>query len=98
MAAGGTLPGGTFPCLISNYTNIQPSQYTFDLSVGYDTGDTPENENLRNIGIQLVVQNLFDRDPAFQYRISTGGGNPAAFDIQKGYNGRVFPLIVTKTF
>jgi iron complex outermembrane receptor protein len=98
VASGGTTPGGTFPCAISNYTNIQPSMYTFDLSVGYDTGDTPTNAYLRNVGIQLVVQNLFDRDPAFQYRISTGGGNPAAFDIQKGYGGRSISLILTKTW
>jgi hypothetical protein len=96
--AGGTIPGGTFPCAISNYTNIQPSQYTFDLSLGYDTGDTPASDYLKNLGIQLVIQNLLDRDPAFQYRISTGGGNPAAFDIQKSYAGRSISIILTKTF
>jgi len=39
--AGATVgaTGGTFPCALNNYTNLQPSYYTFDLSVGYDTGD-----------------------------------------------------------
>lgn len=97
-AAGGTQPGGSFPCAISNYSNIEPSQYTFDLSLGYDTGDTPVNDYLKNVGIQVVVQNLFDRDPAFEYRISTGRGNPAAYDILKSYQGRTISLIVTKTW
>jgi len=41
LVAGGTVGGGTFPCLISNYNNIEPSYYTFDLSIGYDTGVIP---------------------------------------------------------
>jgi hypothetical protein len=97
-AAGGTVPGGTFPCLISNYSNIQPSLYTFDLSLGYDTGDDPVNDYLKHIGVQLVVQNITDKTPAFQYRISTGGGNPATFDILKNYGGRSLSIIVTKTW
>ncbi len=95
---GGTLPGGSLPCLISNYSNIQPSLYTFDLSFGYDTGDDPVNDYLKHIGVQLVVQNVADRTPAFQYRISTGGGNPATFDILKNYGGRTFSVILTKTW
>ena len=39
-----------------DYTNIQPSFYSFDLSIGYDTGDRPANQYLRNVSIQLVVQ------------------------------------------
>jgi iron complex outermembrane receptor protein len=96
--AGGTLPGGSFPCLISNYSNIQPSLYTFDLSLGYDTGDDPVNDYLKHIGVQLVVQNIMDKTPAFQYRISTGGGNPATFDILKNYGGRTVSVILTKTW
>jgi hypothetical protein len=96
--AGGTLPGGTFPCLINNYSNIQPSLYTFDLSLGYDTGDDPINDYLKHIGVQVVVQNVLDTLPAFQYRISTGGGNPATFDILKSNQGRTISLILTKTW
>jgi hypothetical protein len=98
VSAGGTLPGGTFPCAISNYTNLEPSLYTFDLSFGYDTGDDPANDYLKHIGIQVVIQNLTDKDPAFEYRISTGGGNPAAYDINKSYQGRTISLILTKTW
>jgi iron complex outermembrane receptor protein len=98
LSTGSSLGGGTFPCLIEGYSNLMPAWYTFDLSLGYDTGDTPANEYLRNIGIQLVVQNVFDRHPAYEYRISTGGGNPAAYDILKSDVGRTISVILTKTW
>ena len=75
-----------------------PSSYLFDLSIGYDTGETPANDYLKNIGVQLVVQNIFDKHPAYEYRISTGGGNPAAYDILKNDSGRMISLILTKTW
>ena len=96
--AGNTNYATTFPCAIQGYSNIEPSYYTFDLSIGYDTGDKPTNEYLRNIGIQLTVDNVMDKHPAFEYRISTGGGNPSAFDILKALYGRKFGLRVTKTW
>jgi len=98
VANGGTVGGGTFPCAITGYNNIEPSYYTFDISIGYDTGDTPGNDYLKHIGIQLVVQNLMDRHPAFEYRISTGAGNPAAYDISKSDAGRTIGFILTKTW
>lgn len=97
--AGGTVGGGgTFPCAISNYSNIEAPFYTFDLSLGYDTGDTPANYFLKHIGIQLVISDLLDKHPPFEYRTSTGGGNPAAFDILKDLTGRTYSLSVTKTW
>jgi hypothetical protein len=96
--ASGTTAGGTFPCAFSNYSNLIPSYYTFDLSIGYDTGDTPANDYLRNVGVQLVVQDLLDKHPPFQYGTSTGGRSPAAFDISKPDLGRVISVIVTKTW
>jgi hypothetical protein len=95
---GGSTGGGTFPCSIEGYSNIQPSYYLFDLSIGYDTGDVPANEYLRNIGIQLVIQNIMDKHPSYQYRISSGGGNPTAFDINQSDQGRTISIIVTKTW
>ena len=96
--AGGTVGGGTFPCLINNYTNVEPPFYTFDLSAGYDTGDDPANTYLKHIGIQLVIQNIMDKHPPFEYRIGTGGGNPVPFDILKSDQGRTVTLILTKTW
>jgi iron complex outermembrane receptor protein len=99
LTTGGTIGGGTFPCLIANYTNLQPSQYTFDLSIGYNTGEMPANEYLRNIGVQLVVQNIMDRVAAYQYRIgSDGTGNPCACDVLQPLYGRQWNLRVVKTW
>ena len=53
--SGGTVGGGTLPCAISNYTGLEPSYYTFDLSFGYDTGDMPASDYLKHIGVQLVI-------------------------------------------
>jgi outer membrane receptor protein involved in Fe transport len=97
-SSGGTVGGGTNPCAISSYTNVEPGYYTFDLSLGYDTGDNPANDYLKHIGLQLVVADLLDKHSPFEYRTSTGGGNPSAFDITKSIQGRSFTLIVTKTW
>jgi hypothetical protein len=91
--------GGTFPCAISNYSDIEPPQYLFDLSLGYDTGDRPASSYLQNLHFQFVIQNLLDSKPAFSYRISKGGGGaPAAYDVTKNAQGRIFSLSVTKTW
>jgi hypothetical protein len=98
LIAGGTIGGGSQPCAIQGYTNVEPSYYTFDLSLGYNTGEDPANDYLRNIGINLTIDNIMDREPAFEYRISTGGGNPSAFDILKNIYGRVVGVRLTKTW
>ena len=64
--------GGTFECAIQDYTNVLPAYTTFDLSVGYSTMDVPANEYLRNIGVQIVIQNIMDKHGQYQYRISGG--------------------------
>ncbi len=88
--------GGTFPCAISGYSNIEPPYYTFDLSLGYETMGSPANEYLRDISIQAVIQNLMDRHSPFEYRIGNAGGFPAALDILKSNQGRTISLFVTK--
>jgi len=92
------IPNYTNPCLVTDYTSIQPSFYTFDLSIGYNTGDRPVNDYLKNVSVQLVIQNLTDRDSPYQYRISTGGGNPCACDIIKSLFGRVISIRLQKEF
>ena len=96
-AEGGTVGGGTFPCAISNYTGIEPSYYTFDLSFGYTTGDLPANPYLKNIGIQFIVQNIMNKLPPFEYQIAAGS-TPTAFDVSKNDLGRTFGLVLTKTW
>ena len=94
--------GGTHPCAIDNYSNITPSHYTFDLSLGYDTMDMPANEYLRNIAVQVVVQNVLDKHAQFQYKPSTAGGPPSAIAAFGGPGGgasnagRTISLILTK--
>ena len=114
IAAGSPVPGsgttslnsssttvgvaGTYPCAITGYTNLEPSFYTFDVSLGYDTGDDPANDYLKHINVQLVVQNIFSRRSPFAYRVSSGGGNPTAYDILKNDMGRTISISVTKTW
>jgi hypothetical protein len=101
IAPGGTvggLPSYANPCLISNYTNQMPSYYTFDLSLGYSTGDRPANEYLRNVSVQLVVQNITDRDAPYMYKINAQGGFQCACDVFKSLYGRLISLRVQKTF
>jgi hypothetical protein len=49
------------PIQITNYANIVPSHYNVDLAVSYDMGDQPETEYLRNISLQLVVNNVTNK-------------------------------------
>lgn len=98
LTSGGTIGGGSFPCAISNYTDIEPPYYTFDLSFGYDTGDQPANIYLKHVQIQLVIQNILNKLPAFEYRIGTGAGNPATYDISQSDQGRTIGVVLTKTW
>jgi hypothetical protein len=92
------IPPYTNPCWVTDYTNIQPSYYTFDVSLGYSTGDRPSNPYLRNVSFQLVVQNIMDKSAPYEYRITTGGGNPCACDIIKSLFGRVISVRLQKEF
>ena len=96
--AGGSIGGGTFPCAITNYTNIEPSWYTFDLSFGYNTGDTPADDYLKRINLQLVIQNLMGKHSAFEYGPTTASRNISAYDILRPNTGRVIGITVVKTW
>jgi hypothetical protein len=88
--------GGTFLCAIDDYTNLVNSYYTFDLSLGYNTLDLPTNEYLRNIGVQLVVQNVFDQHANFLYKGAAIAGGPCTCDPLVSNIGRQISIIVTK--
>mgnify|MGYP001109755728 CR=1 FL=1 len=62
------------------------------------TGAAPANEYLKNIGIQLIVQNVMDRVSPYEYRISQGGAFQCACDILKSLYGRRYQLRLTKTW
>jgi iron complex outermembrane receptor protein len=90
--------GGTFPCAISNYTNLEPPWYSFDLSIGYDTGEDPANDYLKHVAINFVVQDIMDKHSDFQYGPSTRGRAPAGYDLLRPNNGRTLNLLLTKTW
>lgn len=97
-ASGGTVAGGTFPCAINNFTTSEPSFYTFDLSLGYNTGDLPANTYLKNMTIQLVIQNLMGIHSPFEYGPSTSTRNYAAYDVNRPNQGRVIGLTLVKNW
>jgi len=96
--SGGNTGGGTFPCAISNYTQIEPSFYTFDLSLGYNTGDMPANDYLKRVNIQLVVQNVMGKHSPFEYGPTTASRNISAYDILRSNVGRVVGINLVKTW
>ena len=60
--------------------------------------DRPANEYLRNISVQLVVQNITDKTAPYEYKITTGGGFPCACDVFKSLFGRMISVRLQKTF
>jgi hypothetical protein len=96
--SGGTLGGGTLPCAISNFSYIQPAWDTFDLSLGYNTGDMPANDYLKRITLQLTVVNLMGKHAAFEYGPNSSTRNPAAFSLTQPDYGRVIGLTLIKNW
>lgn len=97
--AGGTVGGGTYPCAIANFNNSEPSFITFDLSFGYNTGDRPANDYLKNLTLQLTVQNITDRLSPFQYNpTAPAGRQAAAYDITVPNTGRVIGVTLIKNW
>lgn len=92
------LPPAQYLATFPGYSNLEPSLYTFDVSLGYNLSDKPANDYMKNINFQFVITDVNNRLPPFMYRVSTTGGNPAAFDISDNPVGRVFTLVVTKTW
>ena len=59
--------------------------------------DRPVNPYLQNLRFNLVVNNVFDREPSFVYRVATNGG-VFAHDSTASIMGRVFNITITKTW
>jgi iron complex outermembrane receptor protein len=81
-----------------NYSNIVPAHVTVDMSIGYNTGTDAVNDYLDNLDIRLVVNNVMNKYPPFMYKVSSGGSNPAAFDISQSPVGRQATIVLTKTW
>ncbi len=96
--SGGNIGGGTFPCAISNFTQYEPNFVTFDLSLGYNTGDLPSNDYLKHIGLTVTIQDLTGVHSPFQYGPVTSHRNAAAYDILRSDIGRVVGLTIVKNW
>jgi hypothetical protein len=94
--AGGTVGGGSLPCAINNYTAIEPAWNTFDLSVGYDTGEMPTNDYLKNVTVQLTVLNIMGIHSPFEYGPTSVTRNPAGYDLTRPDTGRTIGLTLMK--
>ena len=94
---GSCYPGSPYYGPYDTYPNMAPADVWFDLSIGYQTGETPANQWLRNIGVQFTVLDLFDQAPPFQVG-ARGNGSIRAFN--EGYSDlqRTFTLQLTKTW
>src|SRR6185437_5165645 len=92
LVAGGTTGGGVLPCAITNWSNIEPAWYTFDLSFGYNTGDMPTNDYLKNVTVQLTIQNLMNKHSPFEYGPSSSTRQESGYDILKPNTGRIVGL------
>ncbi len=79
-------------------TNYEPSFITWDISFGYTTGESPENDYLKNVAVQLTINDLTDRKPEFAYIISSHGGSPRAFNQMQDPTQRVVSLVITKNW
>jgi iron complex outermembrane receptor protein len=96
-APGACFPGSPYYGPFDVYPNFAPAVVWFDLSIGYQTGDMPANEWLRNIGVQLSILDLFDEQPPFMVGAR---GNGAIRAFNEGFSDlqRTFTLQLTKTW
>jgi outer membrane receptor protein involved in Fe transport len=96
--SGGTIGGGTLPCAINNYSNIEPSWNTFDLSLGYNTGDMPASDYLKRVTVQLTIQNLMGIHSPFEYGPTSVTRNPGGYDLTRSDAGRVVGITLLKNW
>ena len=86
------------PCAINNYSNIEPSWNTFDLSLGYNTGDMPASDYLKRVTIQLTIQNLMGIHSPFEYGPTSVTRNPGGYDLTRSDAGRVVGITLLKNW
>ncbi len=96
-AAGSCYPGSPYYGPFDTYPNMTPAVVFFDLSVGYQTGEMPANEWLRNIGVQFTIVDLFDEPSPFMVGAR---GNGAIRAFNEGFSDlqRTFTLTLTKVW
>jgi len=90
------LPPASFLTAFPNYSDIVPAFTTVDLSLGYNTGDMPVNDYLKNISLNFVVLDIMDKVAPFLYNVATQANNPSAISSAGTPFGRQINLILTK--
>jgi iron complex outermembrane receptor protein len=94
---GSCFSGSPYYGPLTTFPNFSPPTVYFDLTLGYQTGEMPANAYLRNIGVQLTVNDLFDKEPPFQIG-ARGSGSIRAFDNAFPDLQRTFTVTVTKVW
>jgi iron complex outermembrane receptor protein len=74
----------------------EPAFVTFDLSLGFKTGDRPANDLLKNLSFQFVANNFLNRKPNFTYYVTTAAA--FAFNQRGDPSGRVISFTITKAW
>jgi outer membrane receptor protein involved in Fe transport len=98
---GGCYPGSPWygPYEADKFPLHSPANVLVDVTFGYNTGDMPANEYLRNIAIQVGVTNLLDKTPPLGvHPLRSRGTGVAAYDRNYSDLRREVSLTVTKTW
>ena len=97
FGSGSCYPGSPYYGPFDTYPNMTPAVVLFDLSIGYQTGEMPANQWLRNIGIQLTVVDIFDEPSPFMVGAR---GNGAIRAFNEGFSDlqRTFTVQLTKVW
>jgi hypothetical protein len=97
FSGGSCYPNSPYYGAYTTYPNLSPATVYFDLTMGYQTGEMPANTYLRNIGIEVTINDIFDKAPPFQVG-ARGHGSVRAFDNAFSDLQRTFTLTVTKVW
>jgi iron complex outermembrane recepter protein len=94
---GSCYPGSSYFGPQDVFMNMTPAVVLFDLSIGYQTGEMPANEWLRNIGIQFTINDIFNAPSPFQVGAR---GNGAIRAFNEGFSDlqRTFTVQLTKVW
>ncbi len=92
------LPPAQYLAVFPNYSDKEPAFDSFDLVLGYNTGDQPANVYLKNIGLTLNINDLLDKHASFEYNIASGGNSAVAFvnSSSESYIGRFISIAIEK--
>lgn len=80
------------------YNQHLPAWHSFDLSLGYNTGDTPAIDYLKNLTVQLTVIDLLDKHASFLDGASASTRNPGGYDLLRPNVGRIVGLTLVKNW